>query len=81
MTESKSNLQEPAIDLNMGTRHLPGRDVLDRETLLGDSNRDISRRAISARVCDKNSWHGISLLAGAKTSPRNYPHSGLPDAV
>ncbi len=46
MTESKSNLQEPAIDLNMGTRHLPGRDVLDRETFRGLNTRSDLRGAV-----------------------------------
>ncbi len=32
MAKSTQHLQEPAIDLNMGTAQLPGRDVLDRET-------------------------------------------------
>jgi fatty acid desaturase len=33
MADSIDHLQEPAIDLSMGTTHLPGRDVLDRATL------------------------------------------------
>ena len=57
MADPIDHLREPAIDLSMDTSQLPGRDVLDRETLRALSVRSDLRGVIHF------AGHVITLIA------------------